>query len=121
MSPLSRSIDERNILIGDELHTMRPVYKFPQYWVSADGRIYSDKSGRLLRPSINNNGRRLVVLYRYGHSQGFLVHRLVYEAWIGPLTPYQQVSHKNGDRTDNRVENLKLFGENRFASCRSIS
>lgn len=35
------------------------------------------------------------------------VHRLVTETFIGPMPEGMQVCHNNGDKTDNRVENLR--------------
>lgn len=38
-----------------------------------------------------------------------LVHRLVYETFIGPIPPRKQINHKNGVVNDNRVENLEIM------------
>ena len=42
-------------------------------------------------------------------SKAFLVHRLVAHAFIKPLEPDEQVDHRNGLHSDNRVENLRVL------------
>jgi hypothetical protein len=37
-----------------------------------------------------------------------LLHRLVAAAFIGEIPAKHQVNHKNGNRSDNRVENLEI-------------
>lgn len=38
----------------------------------------------------------------------FPAHRLVVEAFYGPIPPNMQINHKNGRKDDNRLENLEV-------------
>lgn len=79
-------------------------------------------SGRILKPWKDGKGYETVSLSVGGKVKKQRVHRLVGRAFIGeaPLSrPY--MNHKNGIKTDNRVENLEYcsMAENNLHAARS--
>lgn len=64
------------------------------------------KAGRHLRPS-RNTRYSIVVLYSQHKGRAVKVHRLVAAAFIGPCPEGHEVNHINGERHDNRAENLE--------------
>ena len=62
--------------------------------------------GQILRPGkFCKTGHLSVVL---GHkAKGSPVHQLVMKTFVGEPQPGQEVRHKNGDPTDNRLANLE--------------
>lgn len=63
--------------------------------------------GRLLRTKIDKGGYKRLQLYVDGRPRWVLAHRLVAQTFIPNPNGKPQVNHKNGDKTDNRVENLE--------------
>lgn len=85
---------------------------FEKYEVYPDGRIWSYKTNRFLKPQTNKYGYQQVRLYdNYGNAKTYLVHRVVYETFSGePIPSGMQVNHINEIKTDNRFfENLNLM------------
>lgn len=60
--------------------------------------------GRELKPGLSAQGYPTVVLGRKTGTR--TVHSLVAETFIGPRPCNNEVRHKNGDRTDHRLDNL---------------
>lgn len=92
---------------SDELEEWRPVVGYEGlYWVSDRGSVFSMHSGRALRASTADRGYPAVELFCAGVGKSWRVHRLVAEAFLGPLPEGQMTRHLNDIKADNRVANL---------------
>ena len=82
-----------------------------RYAVSDCGDVLSAPHGSIdgciLKRRVSNNGYLSVSLFYDGTYRNELVHRLVAKAFIPNPDGKPQVNHINGDRQDNRVENLE--------------
>lgn len=104
-----------------EKEIWRPVVDYEGFYeVSSIGRVKSlsrlvtQKSGqkymigeRILHPGIQNKGYEFVCLCRNGITKLKLVHQLVGVAFIPNPNNKPFIDHINGNRRDNRVENLR--------------
>lgn len=75
-----------------------------RYAVSVDGDVMNTETGQVLRKEEINKGYYRVSLYR----KYILVHRLVGLCFLPRIEQGDiEIDHINGDRKDNRAENLR--------------
>lgn len=97
----------------------RPVAGFENYLALADGRILSTSKGNtgkpgFLKPIKQVDGYCHVTLTAADKSRKvFGAHVVIAEAYHGPRQDGMTVNHKNGDKSDNRSENLEWVTQSR--------
>lgn len=94
-----------------------PIPSFLGYFIDIHGNVYNKKK-ILLKPWVNHYGYKTLTL----HGVKVLVHRLVAQTFIPNPENKRCVNHKNGIKTDNRVENLEwcTYAENNLHAYRVL-
>jgi hypothetical protein len=87
------------------METFKKIEEFNNYSISNLGNVRNDKTGRILKQYTKPSGYKQVQMGRKTIPQ--YVHRLVGNAFIPNNQNKPQINHKNGDKGDNRVENLE--------------
>lgn len=77
------------------------------YVITDDGRLYSTRSEKFLRPRMDRYGYFYYVISIDNQRYTLKAHRLVAEAFIPNPDKKPTVNHKNGIRSDNHVSNLE--------------
>jgi hypothetical protein len=96
-------IDE--IAIQNNYERWRTVTNYENYKISSFGRM--KRNGKILKPCIGTHGYQHVNLYKNGKAKNFMIHRLVAIAFIENAENNKYVDHKNNDKKNNNVNNLR--------------
>jgi HNH endonuclease len=91
-----------------------PAVGFPGYEVNEFGDVYSVASNwrgygkRKMRVTLNKYGYCRVRILVEGERRPISVHRIVAVTFKGPKpSPYHQVRHLDGDKTNNHKDNIE--------------
>jgi hypothetical protein len=76
------------------------------YTINSDG-VIRNVHGKALSVHKRPDGYMQVGLTRDGKRKSYLTHRLIAEAFVSNDEGLTEVNHMNGDKADNRIENLE--------------
>lgn len=90
----------------ERIETWKPVRGYEGiYEVSDLGRVMSLRTGKILKNQPNRG--YLCTTLTNQTTKRFSVHRLVYEAFHGPIPDGLQIDHIDGDKANNTLSNLR--------------
>ena len=96
-----------NNLIKLNVEVWRSIENYDNYAVSSFGKVKNVITGRMLKAADNKDGYLRINLFDDGVMKTFTVHRLVANAFINNPDDKECVDHKNNNRTNNHISNLR--------------
>lgn len=84
----------------------------PDYIVTEDGKIFTIKT-RSGNRSVKNELREIIRITKTGYAEvcyfkkHLLVHRIVYQKYVGKLDPQLVINHIDGNKLNNHPSNLE--------------
>lgn len=92
----------------------KEINNWPGYFIYTDGRVWSEKTKRFLKPQPNAKGYLRVCLSNGGIKKCIAIHRLVAEAFIANDNPKvkTEINHIDENITNNKLENLEWIAPN---------
>lgn len=90
----------------EELTAPAPGYE-GLYLISESGKVWNVKTGSTLRGNVNSHGYFVVSLTKGGVKKDCKLHRLLAMAFIPNPNGYECVNHKDGNKLNNRLDNLE--------------
>ncbi len=77
------------------------------YSICVDGTLINNKTGKVVKFHRDSDGYMITKIYTNGKAKGISQHRALAEAFISNTMGKKEVNHKNGNKQDNRLENLE--------------
>lgn len=92
---------------------------FKKYTISQDGRVFSLLSNRYLTLNKDLHGYFKIGLKHREKVHSYAVHRIVAETYIPNPQNYEIVNHKDGNKLNNKVDNLEwcTYSQNSIHAC----
>lgn len=82
-------------------------FRDTEIYVSNLGRVKNTKTNKIVKGTTRTDGYHQTRLQVYNNGKSILTHRLVWLAFVGEIEEGMVINHINGDKSDNRLENLE--------------
>lgn len=100
------SSSKGNCIIVEE--KWKPIEDFrDKYEISNLGRIKNIRTNHILKMTNQYGDYFCIILYDETHKRSTRIHREVAKAFIPNPNNYKEINHKDGNKQNNRVENLE--------------
>ena len=110
-----------NNLIKLNVEVWRSIENYENYVVSSFGKIKNTKTARILKAGLSSHGYLTVVLCEDGNRRNHKIHRLVANAFLNNPNDKLCVDHKDNNRTNNNISNLRFATTNENQHNRKLS
>ena len=97
-----------NNLIKLNVEVFRSVDGYENHTVSSFGRVKNTKTGRILKGFDDGRGYVIVQLFKDGNRRNHKIHRLVANAFLDNPNDKLCVDHKDNNKTNNNISNLRF-------------
>lgn len=82
-------------------------FRDTEIYVSNLGRVKNTKTNKIVKGTTRTDGYHQTRLQVYNNGKSILTHRLVWLTFVGEIEEGMVINHINGDKSDNRLENLE--------------
>ena len=91
---------------------MKKIDGFDRYYISKEGEIMDTdyrRTGvcRIIKPSTDKNGYKVISLFENGRMRQKLIHRLIAQTYIPNPYNLPVINHKDENKSNNCIDNLE--------------
>ena len=95
----------------DKEYKYAEIIGYENYLIYEDGQVFSKKSKRFLKPSVNTVGYLVTNVRKNGKRKTMPIHRLIALYFIPNPENKAYVDHKDGNKLNNSIGNLRWATE----------
>lgn len=86
---------------------MSNIIDYPNYLIIKNGDVINVNTKKKLKPLKKNGYTTMYIKNKNGNYKSVSIHRLVAKAFVENPNDYKYVNHKDGNKTNNNVDNLE--------------